>query len=198
MSDIAILKQMINQKATVTLEERPDGTHLNYSVTLTENQDKDKYSVTIKRMPEPDKVIIIDVDTFFVALRKVFKGDKGECKRADYVIITDYDTEKMIICIEMKKKKDLRKTIIKQLTGAKCFVAYCQEIGKEFWHQQNFLDGYQYRFVSIGDIPIDKTKTRQNRRNTHISSTTEIHDSPEQMLQIKGSNHIQFNSLIYG
>lgn len=198
MSDIAILKEMINEKATVPLQERQDGTHLNYSVTLAENQDKDNYSVTIKGMPKQDEVIIINVDTFFVALRKVFNGSRGECKRADFVIITDSEIEKMIICIEIKKKKDERKTIIKQLTGAKCFVTYCQEIGKDFWHQPNFLDGYEYRFVSIGDIPIAKTKTRPNRRKTNISRTTEIHNSPERMLKISGHDSLQFNYLIEG
>jgi len=194
MSDIAILKEMIREDFTVSLTERKYGTHFNYSVTLTETQDN--YSVTIYGMPKPNEVIIINADKF-EALRKVFNGKKGESKRADFIIIADTDTEKIILCLELKKKKDSKKTIIQQLKGAKCFVAYCQEIGKVFWNQQKFLDTYQYRFVGIGYIPISKTKTRSEPRNkTPISRSTNTHDCPERMLKISRQNCIQFNFLI--
>lgn len=196
MSDIAVLKQMIQENFTVSLAERKDGTHFNYSVTLTETQDN--YSVTIDGMPKPNEVIVINADQF-EAPRKVFNGSKGECKRADFIIIADTDTEKIILCIELKRKKDSPKTIIQQLKGAKCFVAYCQEIGKVFWNQQNFLDTYQYRFVGIGYIPISKTKTRPDLRDsTPISTSTKTHDCPERMLKISRQDCIQFNFLIEG
>ena len=192
MSDIAILKEMIQEKkdAIVALNERREKTHLKYSVLLTELQDS--YSVTIDGMPKPDEVIIIHVDKFKLA-GEFCNGSKGECKRADFVIITDTATEKIILCIEMKKRKDSNKTIIQQLKGAKCFVYYCQEIGKEFWNQYNFLKDYQYRFVSICHIPISKTKTRSDLKTINPNET---HNSPERMLKISGKNHIQFNSLL--
>ncbi|BAZ33221.1 hypothetical protein NIES4074_57310 [Cylindrospermum sp. NIES-4074] len=196
MSDIAILKQMIKATATVSLAERKVGTHLNYSVTLTETQDN--YSVTIDGMPTPNEVIVINAD-LFEAPRNVFNGSRGECKRADFIIIADTDTERIILCIELKKNRDSPKTIIQQLKGAKCFVAYCQEIGKVFWNQQNFLDTYQYRFVGIGYIPISKTKTRPDRRNQiTISTSNTTHDCPERMLKISRQDYIQFNFLIEG
>ncbi|MCL1467035.1 hypothetical protein [Argonema galeatum] len=185
MSDIAILKEMIKETATVALEERQEGKRLKYSVTLEE---KDIYSVTIDGMPKYDEVIIIKADTF-VAPRDIFNGSKGECKRADFVIITDTDKEKIILCIEMKKTKGEKKAIIKQLTGAQCFVAYCKEIGKAFWHKQNFLDTYKYSFVSIGHISLDKKKTRPER-------STDTHNSPDLMLRINYSHPLQFNHLI--
>lgn len=190
MSDIAILKQMIKEDITVPLEEREEKTHSRYSVILTERQDN--YSVTIDGMPKPDEVIIIEAEKFN-APREVFKGDKGERKRADFVIIADTGTEKIILFIEMKRNKDDKKDIVKQLYGAQCFIAYCQEIGKNFWHQHKFLEAYQYRFVTIGRIPISKTKTRADRANRTL---TQLHSIPENMLIINGKNYIQFYHLI--
>jgi len=63
-SDIAILKKMIKDTATVTLEERQEGKRLKYSVTLKE---QDIYAVTIDGMPTHDEVIIIKADTGFLA-----------------------------------------------------------------------------------------------------------------------------------
>lgn len=185
MSDIAILKEMIKDTATVQLEERQDGKRLNYSVILTEPQDS--YSVTIDGMPNHDEVIIIKADTF-VAPRAIFNCSKGECKRADFVIITDNGTEKTILCLEMKKRKGSNKTIIQQLTGAQCFVAYCKEIGKAFWNQQDFLKNYQYRFISISHISVPKKKTRN-------APSTGTHDRPDRMMKISSPQDLQFARL---
>jgi hypothetical protein len=190
MSDIAILKEMIKEDITVSLEERREKTHSRYSVILTESQDN--YSVTIDGMPKPDEVIIIQVDKF-KATREIFNGLKGECKCADFILVADTATEKIVLCIEMKKEGDNRKKIVQQLYGAKCFITYCQEIGKAFWHQHKFLDDYQYRFISIVRIPIAKTKTRPVSK---LQKTAITHDSPEQMLTIRGQNYLQFNHLL--
>lgn len=80
------------------------------------------------------------------------------------------------------------KEIIKQLKGAQCFVGYCQQVGKVFWEEKNFLDNYVYRFVTIRNINIPKKPTRESKTN--------IHDRPERMLKINFSKHIQFDSLI--
>lgn len=193
LSDIDILKKMINKQATVQLKEQQDGKRIKYSVTLTEPQHS--YSVTIDRMPNDDKVIVIDVDTYFPAPSKIFTAEKGQCKRADFVIVTNTGTEKIILCLEIKKKKDSNSTIIQQLTGAQCFVAYCKEIGKAFWHKHNFLDAYQYRFVSIGHISIAKKKTQGKSSNKNPDSN-DIHDCPNRMLKISYSGSLLFDRLI--
>lgn len=199
MSDIAILKQMIQESATVPLEEQQNGRRLSYAIVLNESQPdpKNSYSVTINGMPKDDEVIVIKADAF-PAARKIFKGKKGECKRADFVIIVNTNTEKIILCIEMKKNKGENPKIIQQLTGAKCFVSYCQEIGKAFWHQHNFLDDYQYRFVSIGHISISKKTTRPYSLKTRTNSSNCIHDRPDRMLKISGHNSLEFNRLVEG
>jgi hypothetical protein len=181
MSDIAILKEMIKESATVPLEDDKGKKRV-----ILKEPPPANYYVTIDGMPDDAQVIVIKADAF-PAPRNIFNGSNGECKRADFVIIADTATEKIILCIEMKKNKDQNKTIIQQLIGAKCFIEYCKEIGKAFWKRQNFLDGYQYRFVSIAHIPISKRKTRFAPNPKYFSEM--------KILQINGS-YFQFNDLI--
>jgi len=178
MSDIAILREMINETAVISLEDDPqryDKKNPKKQVTLTE-PGPPSYSVTICNMP--DNAIVIKADAF-PALKMVFANSKGKCKRADFVIVADTDEKKVIVCIEMKAQAttSTMKKIIQQLKGAQCFVAYCQAIGKVFWGQKNFLDSYVYRFISFRNISIPKRST-MNR-----SKTTGTGDSPEDPLK---------------
>ncbi|BAZ02173.1 hypothetical protein NIES37_61840 [Tolypothrix tenuis PCC 7101] len=186
MSDIAILKQMIKATATVPLEAH----HNKKQVKLIE-PDLPSCIVTIHGMPNEDQVIVIKADAF-QSPSTIFSGSKGECKRADFVIVADTDTKKVILCIEMKAKTKTSPEweIIQQLKGAKCFITYCQKIGKEFWGEKNFLDTYVYRFVTIRNININKRTTREK--------ITDAHSIPEQMLKISSPNYIQFSHLIGG
>ncbi|MBD2279952.1 MAG: hypothetical protein HEQ13_17780 [Dolichospermum sp. DEX189] len=60
MSDIAILKEMIQETATVSLENDLDGRN---KVILREPKPPNYY-VTIYGMPDDDNVIIINADEF--------------------------------------------------------------------------------------------------------------------------------------
>ena len=180
MSDLDILHQMIKNAAKLSLED-------NYGkkgVTLTEPQHANS-SVTIFGMPED--VIVIKADAF-KSPDTVFNGSHGECKRADFVIIADAGNKKVILYIEMKATKGSEKEIIQQLTGAHCFVAYCQRIGQAFWNEQNFLNGYAHCFVSIAHTSIPKKKTQ-------ITRPAGTHDRPDRMLKIDWPHHLQFNHL---
>lgn len=180
MPDLVILHQMIKDAAKLPLK----GNNGKNQVTLTEPL-QPELSVTIHGIP--DNAIVIKADAF-KSPDTVFDGSQGECKRADFVIVADTDKSKVILCIEMKATKDSGKEIMQQLTGAHCFVKYCQEIGRAFWQQQNFLEGYDYRYISIGHISIAKHKTR-------ISRQSGIHDRPDRMLKIDWPHHLQFNQL---
>jgi len=129
MSDIAILKEMFKKSATVPLSKDPYNKRKRH-VELREEGDT-PYSVTINGMPGDDEVIIIKADAF-KSPDTIFNGSMGECKRADFVIIAQTSSRRVILCIELKANKDAENKIIQQLTGAKCFVTYCKEIGKEF------------------------------------------------------------------
>jgi len=184
MSDFVILNALINDNALVALET---GEYGKLKVTLVEpkNEEFPEYSVDIKWMPQ--NAIVIKIDEF-PAPKSIFKGDKGECKRADFAIIT----EKLIILIELKSGTGNNTEIIQQLKGAQSVIDYFRIIVKNFWNESNFLDmdKYEYRFVSIKNI--DKNKKTTFQRDAH-----EIHNFPEKMLKIKAptKNGLQFRQL---
>ncbi len=122
---------MLRESALIPIEAEYDK-HL---VKLNEPQSPDSYAI-IRGIPA--NAIVIKVDSF-ESPDKIFKGSNGECKRADYVIIANDGNKKRIIYIELKRTKNSWNEIVKQLTGSLCFIRYCQEIGKTFWEEKNFL-----------------------------------------------------------
>ncbi len=150
MSDSIILNELINDNALVALETEKYG---KLKVTLVEpkNEEFPEYSVDIKGIPKNALVIKIDA---FPAPNAIFKNSKGECKRADFAIITD----ELIILIELKSGKGNNLAIIQQLKGAQAVIDYCRVMVKNFWNESNFLDinQYEYRFVSIKCIGLNK------------------------------------------
>jgi len=178
MQDMDILSQMIKGAALVQQEEEY-GKPL---VKLSEPQAPDS-KATIRNLPADAMVIKVDA---FRSPDEVFNGENGECKRADYVIISA--EKKCIIYIEMKRTKDEWNQIVKQLLGSQCFIKYCQEIGKCFWNEGDFLSGYKSRFISIGHTSIAKRKTRITRK-------VKRHDTPNQAMKIDWPNYLQFNLL---
>lgn len=178
MTDMDILSQMIKNSVLVQLEDHY-GTP---RVKLMEPQAPNS-SATIQKLPTDAMVIKADE---FRSPNDVFNGKKGECKRADYVLISE--EQKCIIYIEMKQKKCEWHQIVKQLQGAQCFLKYCQEIGKGFWEKNDFLNGYKSRFISIAHTSISKQKTR-------ITQNSGCHDSPDRALKIACPNYIHFNKI---
>lgn len=142
-----------------------------------------KESVSFIRNIPPD-AIIIKADEF-PAPKTFFKGDKGECKRADFIIISE--EKKVILYVELKAGARDVSHIVKQLKGASCVIAYCREIGKQFWGKTRFLDGYAHRYVGMVNLSVSKKPSR------HKSSP--LHDSPEKFLKISSPHNLQFNQL---
>jgi hypothetical protein len=139
-------------------------------------------------MPDDDQVIVIKSDNF-VKPKAVFQGSKGECKRADFVIIANTNRKKVIFCIELKSGNPGNKEIFQQLKGAYCFIIYCREIGKIFWEEPDFLKDYEYRFISIKKILQNKTPVIEDD-NIMIDKIS------RPMLKITSSNVLYFNQLI--
>lgn len=181
MPDLAVINHMIKDTSKVPLEQHYE----KFFVKLTEPQAPDS-SVTISGLPSD--AVVIKVDSF-KSPDTIFNGSKGECKRADYVIVSQKGKKKRILFIEMKRKKASFKEMVEQLTGAACFIRYCQDIGRSFWGQQDFLNGYQYRFVCLRHTTI-------NKRTTKIEKPKGHHDSPEKAMKIDYPGRLQFNHLI--
>lgn len=183
MSDFEILRQMIRESAIEPITER----YGKKSVTLVEPKAPDA-SVTILGLP--DDAIVIKADAF-TAPDSIFAGSKGECRRADYVIVAhagSRNPRKLILYIEMKANQEQENEVIQQLKGARCFVAYCREIGKSFWNRDDFLEGYQARFIGV-------FRTRLPKRKTRIERQAVIHDRPERLMKISYPGRLEFNHL---
>ena len=175
---------MLSEGAQVRLQQTERST----SVTLKDRQGK----TTVEITELPRNSIVIRAETFNPPT--VLKSLKGQRRRADFVVVSNVETEKWIICIETQKGtgKD-PEDIEQQLRGAQCFIGYCKCIGKSFWQSKSFLDGYQYRFVSIVNINIDKQTTRFYKPGSQPKK--KLHDRPENFQEIQGHQSLHFDQL---
>jgi hypothetical protein len=183
MTDTEILKQLISTSATAQLQQQ---NNRNY-IELSDSQANNSY---VKIYGLPDDVMVIKADKFH-SPSTFFQGNRGECKRADYILISE--EKKCIIFLEMKKTNDSQKEIVLQLKGAQCVMKYCQEVGISFWNKSNFLNGYKHRFVSVCHTNIHKTKTRQQSREE--ISISKQHSNPNFIIKVAFPNHVEFNKI---
>ncbi len=185
VNDIQILQEMLNPDAQVMLQSRQGRP----SVQLTDSQS----GTTVEIKGLPHNSIVIRAEDFENPLT-IFNGSRGERKRADFVIVSnDERGKKWIICIETQEMDSkLASHVIQQLKGASCFVSYCRCIGKSFWELEEFLDDYQYRFVSITDLNFNRSR----RRTQPFHSPGELHNRPDLFLKISRSPTIYFRKLI--
>ncbi len=162
MSDMEILDRLIRTDARIRTRQEHDKT----LAELKEPQTSDS-SVTIRSLP-PD-ALIIKTDCF-PSPDAIFKGNKGECKRSDYVVISEQN--KCILYIEVKRTSDSWTEVTQQLAGASCFIAYCRTVVEAFWGERDFLSSYKERFVCFRH-----TRTDQKRR-TREERNSDVHDTP--------------------
>lgn len=131
-TDLDILNDMIMDSAKVDVEPKSDPDMA--SVTLKEPQSPTS-EVTIYGLPLD--AIVIKVDKF-KSPDMILTEARGQRKRSDYIIVANKNDKMNILYIEIKTTNDKEKEIIKQLKGSVCFVGYCKEIAKEFWHKKRF------------------------------------------------------------
>ena len=186
MNDIQILQEMLVDRLQVRSEQHRQGRP---SVELTDLTS----GTTVKIKGLPHDSIVIRAEDFENPL-DIFNGSKGERKRADFVIVSnDESGRKWIICIETQEMDTkLASHVIQQLKGAYCFISYCKCIGKSFWESEEFLDGYEHRFISIVDLNFNRSR----RRTQPFYSAGESHDRPNVFLKISQSPTIYFRKLI--
>jgi hypothetical protein len=189
MSDFEILRNLIKTEALASVEDE-----YNKKIIVLEEPGNEKQSAyTLKIRNVPDDIIAFKADAF-PPPNNIFKNSKGECKRADYVVIASDNRANWIVHIEMKSGKgDSKKEVEQQLRGAQCLVAYCRAIGQEFWQESEFLEkkNYQQRFISIKNIGVAK-------RETLIEPKSGRHDMPERMLKINAptKGNLEFRKLV--
>lgn len=188
MSDLATLHELISNMAQaqqvqeqygrkgVILEERGDGQQAGYTVYLR-NVPDDSIAIKADQFPSPEGI---------------FSNSRGECKRADYVLVAETADGNWILYVEMKSGKANRDEVVKQLKGAECFLAYCRAVGRRFWSDRKFLDQQRYkqRFVCIDGINL-------NKKTTRLSRHSKLHDTPENVLTIRSprADGLEFSEL---
>ncbi len=186
MNDIEILREMLvcNNDVQVPLQQ---GQGRSLSVELTDKQ----ADPTVRITGLPDDSIVIRAETF-EAPCCFFKGSQGERRRADFVIVSDNGNQKKwIICIEIQTQDSkTARHVTEQLKGAICVVKYCQSIGKEFWEENDFLNDYEFRFISM-------VHTSINKKGTQYKVPNSLWDSPEKFWKIPGNYH-RFRKLTNG
>ena len=184
VNDIQILREMLIGRVQVRLQQQRQG---RLSVELIDLQADT--TVEIKGLP-PDSIVIRSED--FENPLTVFNGSKGERRWADFVIVANDENErKWVICLETNGGNKAKREIVAQLKGAACFISYCKCIGKSFWESEEFLDGYEYRFVSIVRL-----NDPRKRRTEILYHTEKLHDRPEVYLKISRMFSIHFSKLI--
>ena len=186
MADVDVLRDLVRDEALVLAE--PD-VYGNNVLVLAEQEPQAGYSIVIRKVP--DRTVAIRPERI---ARPRFRGDRGECKRADFVVVASTDRGNWIVYIELKREKKSKTEVKQQLLGAKCVVAYCKAVVEQFWQERDFLDegSYQQRFVSVTGIGVDKKPTRTRKH--------ELHDTPDGVLRInapRGSG-LRFRELVGG
>ena len=183
-ADLDILNDMIMDSAKVNLESGSDPDKA--SVTLKEPQSPTS-EVTIYGLPLD--AIVIKVDKF-KSPDMILTEARGQRKRSDYIIVANKNGKKYILYIEIKTTIGKEKDIIKQLKGSVCFVGYCKEIAKEFWHENDFLSEFEYRFVSI------TRTTSLNKRKTRLDKKYNPNNTAERLMKLSYPDRPQFNHLV--
>lgn len=190
MSDLTTLHELINEEAVAAIEER-SGKKM---VVLEESGDGQQAGYSVNLSGLPDDLIAVKADRFPPPDR-IFQNTRGECKRADYILIAQAAAVNWIVYIEMKGgKAGSREEVIQQLKGAECLLAYFRAVGCKFWRNRSFLHQGQYRqrFVCIEQINIPKKPTRE-------LPLSKVHDTPEDMLRIispRIGRGLQFRELV--
>ena len=187
-SDLEILRDLIRDKALVTVEKDRYGKNF---LVLKEPQKENQPEYRIEILNVPNDTIAIKADSFS-SPKNIFKNTRGECKRADYIIVAQNKERDLIIYIEMKlRNAGSEKERIQQLKGAKCLVDYCRSIGQMFWGEYEFLKDYQQLYVSVKNIGVHKKPSRETKKRS-------LHDQPENMLKINGvpQKKLYFRELI--
>lgn len=179
MSDTSVLRRMLRPNIIIPLD---DHYRNQKKLVLTEPQATDSH-VEVYNVPVDS--IVIDIDRAFQN-QGLFQGSSGECKRADYLLISE--SEQKVLFIELKQGKAEREGIIQQLRGALCTFEYCQSIAREFFHESDFLMTYEKRFVAI-------KQTGSRARRSEVTRIESQHNRPDLLMTISGVRSIQFNQI---
>ncbi len=188
VEDIELLRKMIDAGSILNLQQK----NRQNSLVLQETNTAKGQQYRLQLLNVPEDCIAIKSDNFRVPA-KFFQRDKGQTRRADYIVVAIHGSTSIIVFIELKKGKGDRSKIVQQLKGSQCLLEYCRSLGQNFWKENDFLDfqNYQRIFVSFRQIKLNKSRTNLRKQKNGG------HDTPEKMITISGKNQLQFRKLLH-
>ena len=145
---LSTLSELIADASKVELQ-----TGSRTSKALLTEQQEPTCSVWIQGLSNQTFVLNLDVFTKVSDNEigtNMFKGDRGERKRADYIIIEP--EKKVIVFVELKcqRNRNCNSSLIdNQLRGAKCLFGYIKCVLSEFWNLDDFLHDFNELAVCI-------------------------------------------------
>lgn len=181
MSYSLILKDMLHSCSLVNLEDHYNGK----KVRLVESKATDSF---IEIHCVPSDTFVLDLDSA-LNTEKLFQGKSGECKRADYIVISE--SAKRILFIEMKRSTSQANDIALQLRGALCAFEYLQIVAREFFQESDFLSQCEKRFIAVLNTHGRKRKTEVS----HSIKNSSQYSVPDGFLRISGMQVLQFRYL---
>jgi len=172
---------MIHDDARLSLESK----YSKPSILLIEDSSPDS-CVEIAGLP--DNAIVIKIDAFSDP-GHFFCNERGECRRADFAIVAEEGSKKRVLIIELKRTNAQGNHLTQQFKGARCVMAYCEEVARQFYDCKELLHGFEYRYVSFCRTNIRKTKTR-------IKQNSNNHNKPHRFLKISHPSRVEYNHLV--
>lgn len=122
--------------------------------------------VDIKGVPAGSLLLKLDSYEPPVSL---FRGDRGQRKRCDYVLFTVLDGSGYALFIELKSATLKRAQYIAQFKGAECAIDYCHAVLKRFYSHDRLLSSFSKRFVVFYKPRLAKKPTRPGPAAGNIS-----------------------------
>ena len=181
-SDVEILKDLFKDEAQVPVYTRE---HRVFAELMEPKTDDS--SVILRGVPQDAFIVKADL---FPSPDGVFASKNRECKRADFIVISEQ--HRCILFIELKRTTKEKRHIVQQLKGAKCLVEYCKAIVEHFWENSSFLLDYEERYICFRH-----TGKRIAKQTTRIDENPALHNVPDKVRMISqvSSKGIEYNKL---
>lgn len=101
---------------------------------------------TVRIFDIPDNSILINLDRYRQP-ETLFKDNRGQRTRCDYVLLTTFNHLPCMLFIEMKSRSVSDKEILKQFKSSECLMDYCNAVLNRFHEQNDLLKSFHKRFV---------------------------------------------------
>jgi len=143
----------------------------------------------VKVFDVPDSSILINLDRCEQP-KTLFRNEKGQRQRCDYVLLTIFNNREFMIFIEMKSTTVKDTEVQRQFKGAECIMDYCNAALNRFHDQRNLLSAFQKRFVVF-------YKPRSiAKRTTRLQCPTQMNDTPEKAFKYPDPHNPSLKCLV--